>query len=115
MFFSNINTILNLLNLTFAMIPQECYAKRLNQTTSIRPPFFVLKSNDELDFSLSNFEILHHKKIIFIIKIFGMNITWLKRKLPTECIQDRSFCQLSHRMLQCFVKYLDSSHMANSK
>ena len=34
---------------------------RSNQTASFRPPFVLLKSNDELDVSLRNFEILYHK------------------------------------------------------
>ena len=61
-FSSNVKATLNFFDFILAMIPLECYTKRLNQTASFRPPLFVLlTSNDELDVSKSNFQILYHK------------------------------------------------------
>ena len=63
MSFSNINTILNFLNFNFVVIPQECCTKRLNQRASFEPTFVLLKTNDELDVSWTNFKISTTNKL----------------------------------------------------
>ena len=51
---SNINTTLKFVSffIFFTMIP------RMNQTASLKLPIALLKSNDELDFSKRNSEVL---------------------------------------------------------
>ena len=80
MFFTTINITLNFLNFISAGIPLECCTKCLNQTAYFWSPFASIK----IGCFLEQFKNFLPQMKYFIAKVFGMSMSWQRRKLTTH-------------------------------